>query len=188
MVYRSRRKGSCRKPHKRGAVLLSQHADSMGAPGACELAGVPNVSYNGSTIDAAPNTFIISTRINWAPYFAYLIDCARSGQSIDTDWTGTMDTGSVVMTEINDKVAAPGTAEKLAEIEAALKDGSLKVFDTSTFTVDGAAVDSYMADVDSDAAYTADTEVVFDGFFHESEFRSAPYFDLHIDGIEILGQ
>ena len=171
-----------------GCVLISQHADSMGAPGACELAGVPNVSYNGSTIDAAPNTFIISTRINWAPYFAYLIDCARSGQSIDTDWTGTMDTGSVVMTEINDKVAAPGTAEKLAEIEAALKDGSLKVFDTSTFTVDGAAVDSYMADVDSDAAYTADTEVVFDGFFHESEFRSAPYFDLHIDGIEILGQ
>lgn len=171
-----------------GCVLISQHADSMGAPGACELAGVPNVSYNGSTIDAAPNTFIISTRINWAPYFTYLIDCARSGQPIDTDWTGTMDTGSVVMTEINDKVAAPGTAEKLVMVEMALRDGSLKVFDTSTFTVDGAAVDSYMADVDSDAAYTADTEVVFDGFFHESEFRSAPYFDLHIDGIEILGQ
>ena len=171
-----------------GCVLISQHADSMGAPGACELAGVPNVSYNGSTIDAAPNTFIISTRINWAPYFTYLIECAREGKPIDTDWTGTMDTGSVVMTELNDKVAAPGTAEKLAEVEAALKDGSIKVFDTSTFTVDGAAVSTYMADVDSDAAYTGDTEVVADGFFHESEFRSAPYFDLQIDGIEILGQ
>ena len=171
-----------------GCVLISQHADSMGAPGACELAGVPNVSYNGSTIDAAPNTFIISTRINWAPYFTYLIDCVRSGKPIDTDWTGTMDTGSVVMTELNDNVAAPGTAEKLAEVEAALKDGSIKVFDTSTFTVDGAVVSTYMADVDSDAAYTGDTEVIADGFFHESEFRSAPYFDLQIDGIEILGQ
>ena len=171
-----------------GCVLISQHADSMGAPGACELAGVPNVSYNGSTIDAAPNTFIISTRINWAPYFTYLIECMREGKPIDTDWTGTMDTGSVVMTELNDNVAAPGTAEKLAEVEAALKDGSIKVFDTSTFTVDGAAVSTYMADVDSDAAYTGDTEVIADGFFHESEFRSAPYFDLQIDGIEILGQ
>ena len=171
-----------------GCVLISQHADSMGAPGACELAGVPNVSYNGSTIDAAPNTFIISTRINWAPYFTYLIECVREGKSIDTDWTGTMETGSVVMTELNDKVAAPGTAEKLAEVEAALKDGSIKVFDTSTFTVDGATVNTYMADVDSDAAYTGDTEVIADGFFHESEFRSAPYFDLQIDGIEILGQ
>ena len=171
-----------------GCVLISQHADSMGAPGACELAGVPNVSYNGSTIDAAPNTFIISTRINWAPYFTYLINCVRFGKPIDTDWTGTMDTGSVVMTELNDKVAAPGTAEKLAEVEAALKDGSIKVFDTSTFTVDGATVSTYMADVDSDAAYTGDTEVIADGFFHESEFRSAPYFDLQIDGIEILGQ
>ena len=56
-----------------GCVLISQHADSMGAPTACEEAGVPNVSYNGSTVDACPNTFIVSSAINWAPYFEYII-------------------------------------------------------------------------------------------------------------------
>jgi len=173
---------------EQGCVLISQHADSMGAPGACELAGVPNVSYNGSTIDAAPNTFIVSSRINWAPYFTYLIDCAQNGKSIDTDWTGTMATGSVMLTDVNTAVAAEGTVEKLAEVEAALKDGTLHVFDTSTFTIEGEEVTSYMADVDSDAAYEGDTEVIIDGYFHESEFRSAPYFDIAIDGISILGQ
>ena len=170
-----------------GCVLISQHADSMGAPGACELAGVPDISYNGSTIDACPNTFIVSTRINWAPYFAYIIECVRSGKAIDIDWTGTMDTESVLMTEVNDNAAAPGTAEKIAEVQAALKDGSLQVFDINTFTVDGSIVSTYFADVDSDPAYEGDTEVILDGAFQESLFRSAPYFDLHIDGIEILG-
>ena len=49
----------------KGAVLVSQHADSMGAPSACENASVPNVSYNGSTKKAGPNTYILSSRINW---------------------------------------------------------------------------------------------------------------------------
>ena len=65
---------------------------------------------------------------------------------------------------------------------------ALHVFDTSVFTVDGAAMDSYMADVDTDADYTPDTEVISDGYFHESEMRSAPYFDLRIDGITTLNE
>jgi len=171
-----------------GCVLISQHADSMGAPSACEMAGVPDVSYNGSTISACPNTFIISSRIDWTPYFVYMINCVKNGQNIDMDWTGTMDTGSVKLTEINDAVAAQGTAEVLEDIKEGLSMGAIKVFDTSTFTVDGKTLTSYMADVDTDAAFEGDTEVVFDGYFHESEFRSAPYFDLHIDGISILGE
>lgn len=169
-----------------GCVLISQHADSLGAPSACEAAGVPNVSYNGSTIDAAPNTFIVSSRINWAPYYEYIINCVQNGEAIDTDWTGTLATGSVVLTDVNETVAAEGTAEAIETAKAALEAGELHVFDTATFTVGGEAVDSYMADVDTDADYTADTEVVSDGYFHESEFRSAPYFDLQIDGIELL--
>ena len=171
-----------------GCVLISQHADSMGAPSACEMAGVPDVSYNGSTISACPNTFIISSRIDWTPYFVYMINCVKNGQNIDMDWTGTMDTGSVKLTELNDAVAAQGTAEVLEDIREGLSMGAIKVFDTSTFTVDGKTLTSYMADVDTDAAFEGDTEVVFDGYFHESEFRSAPYFDLHIDGISILGE
>ena len=169
-----------------GCVLISQHADSMGAPTACENAGIPNVSYNGSTVDACPNTFIVSSRIDWTPYYIYAITAAMNGEAIDTDWTGTLATGSVVLTDINEQAAAAGTVEKVEEVKAALEAGEVHVFDASTFTVDGAALESYEADVDTDADYTPDTEVITDGYFHESEYRSAPYFDLQIDGITLL--
>ncbi len=169
-----------------GCVLISQHADSMGAPTACEKKGVPNVSYNGSTQDACPNTFIVSSKINWQPYYEYAIKAAQKGEAIDTDWTGTLETGSVELTDINEDVAAKGTADAIEEIKAKLESGELKVFDITKFTVDGKTVDSYMADVDTDADYTPDTEVIKDGAFLESTFRSAPYFDLKIDGITLL--
>ena len=170
-----------------GCKLISQHADSMGAPTACEDAGVPNVSYNGSTVAACPNTFIISSRINWVPYMEYIIRCVADGEAISADWTGTLQTGSVELSELNEGVAAAGTAEKLAEVRAALEAGSLKVFDTATFTVGGEALTSYLADVDDMGDYQPETEVIGDGYFHESEYRSAPYFDLDIDGINLLG-
>ncbi len=170
-----------------GCVLLSQHADSMGAPTACEKAGVPDISYNGSTASACPNTFIVSSRIDWAPYFAYIIDAVANKKEIATDWVGTLETGSVVLTDLG-TAAAEGTAEAIAEAEKAMNAGTLHVFDTTTFTVNGETLTSYMADVDTDADYTADTEVITDGYFAESgsEFRSAPYFDLQIDGISLL--
>ena len=186
-----------------GCKLISQHADSLGAPTACENAGVPNVSYNGSTQAACPNTYIISSRINWAPYYEYAIKAVMNGTTIDTDWTGTLATGSVVLTDLNTAVAAEGTAEAIATATEKLEKGEIHVFDCSTFTtkaddtmnafkVDYLKVDadghitSYMADVDTDQAYTGDTEVVHDGYFAESEKRSAPYFDLEIDGITRL--
>ncbi len=169
-----------------GAKLISQHADSMGAPTACETAGVPNVSYNGSTVAACPNTFIVSSRINWAPYYEYVVNCVKNGEAIAADWTGTIATGSVVLTDINEQAAAAGTADKVAEVKADIEAGKLHVFDTTTFTVGGETISSYMADVDTDPAYTPDTEVVENGFFNESVKRSAPYFDLQIDGITML--
>ena len=171
---------------KNGCKLISQHADSMGAPTACESAGVPNVSYNGSTVSACPNTFIVSSRIDWTPYYEYAIKAVMNGETIDTDWTGTLKTGSVVLTDVNEQAAAAGTADAIAEAKAKLEDGSLKVFDITTFTVGGKQLDSYMADVDTDKDYTADTEAVKDGAFLESTFRSAPYFDVQIDGINLL--
>ncbi len=186
----------------RGCKLISQHADSMGAPTACEKAGVPNVSYNGSTLTACPNTFIVSSRIDWTPYMRYMIQAVKAGKSFDTDWCGTLATGSVVLTDINTKVAAAGTAEAIAEATKKLENGEIHVFDCSTFKVtyfdeatftntscttdaDG-YVTSYMADAKFDPAYTPDTEAVKDGYIHESEFRSAPYFFLLLDGITIL--
>ena len=169
-----------------GCKLISQHADSLGAPTACENAGVPNVSYNGSTQAACPNTYIVSSRINWAPYYEYAIKAVMDGTAIDADWTGTLSTNSVVLTDLNTTVAAEGTAEAIAAATEKLEKGEIHVFDCSTFTVKGEALTSYKADVDTDDAYTPDTEVVHDGYFSESEFRSAPYFDLQIDGINLL--
>ena len=169
-----------------GCKLISQHADSLGAPTACENAGVPNVSYNGSTQAACPNTYIISSRINWAPYYEMCIKAVMDGTEIPADWTGTLATNSVVLTDLNTTVAAEGTAEAIAAATEKLEKGEIHVFDCSTFTVKGEALTSYMADVDTDDAYTPDTEVVHDGYFSESEFRSAPYFDLQIDGINLL--
>ena len=169
-----------------GCKLVSQHADSMGAPTACETAGVPNVSYNGSTVAARPNTFIVSSRIDWTPFFVYAINCVASGEDIGYDWTGTLATGSVVLTDVNEQAAAAGTAEKIAEVMKALEDGSVKVFDTATFTVNGETVTTYLADVDDLGDYVGETEAISDGVFLESYYRSAPYFDLDIDGITNL--
>lgn len=168
-------------------VLISQHADSLGAPTACELAGVPNVSYNGSTYSAGETTFIISSAINWAPYFQYIIETVVKGETIAPDWCGTIATNSVVLSGVNQDVAAEGTIEKINEAIKALEAGTLHVFDTASFTVDGKALTEYLADVDGD--YTGETNVIHDGYFDESnavDFRSAPYFDIIIDGVTNL--
>ena len=168
-----------------GCVLISQHADSMGAPTACETAGVPNVSYNGSTEAACPNTFLVSSRVNWEPYFEYAIKCVADGTPIDTDWCGTLETGSVELSDLGAAVAE-GTAEAVEAAKADLIAGKTHVYDITTFTVDGKTLDSYEADIDTDPDYTPDHEVVSDGYFHESEFASAPAFDILIDGITTI--
>ena len=159
----------------------------MGAPTACELVGVPNVSYNGSTYSAGETTFIISSAINWAPYFQYIIETVVKGEAIAPDWCGTIATNSVVLSGVNQDVAAEGTIEKINEAIKALEAGTLHVFDTASFTVDGKTLTEYLADVDGD--YTGETNVIHDGYFDESnavDFRSAPYFDIIIDGVTNL--
>ena len=155
-----------------GCVLMSQHADTNGAPSACEENGIPNVGYNISFVGPYPNTALISSRIDWTPYMQYAIECVMNGETIEADWCKGFNEGAVALTELNEAIAAEGTAEKLDEVINAMKAGELHVFDASTFTVNGEAPVS---------------EHIYDGYFHESETASAPYFDLHIDGIEELG-
>lgn len=180
----------------RGCALISQHADSMGAPTACENAGIPNVSYNGSTASSCPNTFIASSRINWQPYFEYIIDCVNTGVEIEDDYCAGIGSnwsdGSVALTDLG-SAAVAGTQEAIDAAIAGFKAGTLKVFDLSKFTVNGSALaDDFKADVDTDAAFTADTVVIKTAgsvkYFAESEFRSAPYFALKIDGITYLNE
>ena len=172
-----------------GCKLISQHADSWGAPTACEEKNIPNVSYNGSTEEKCPNTFIIASRINWAPYFEYIIDCVQNDKAIDTDWTGTISTGSVEITALGG-AAAEGTQKKLDEVKKGLQDGTIKVFDCANFTVDGQALTSFIADVDDAGDFVAETEVVETAngitFVNESAKRSAPYFNIIIDGITAI--
>ena len=168
-----------------GCILISQHADSEGAPKACEENGVPNVAYNISTISMGPNTALISSKINWEPYFELIINAVMNGEEIPTDYCMSLEDGGVVLTELNEAVAAEGTQEA---IDAAMEDllaGEIHVFDTASFTVNGETLTTYMADVDTDENFTPDTEAISDGYFHESEYRSAPYFDIDIDGITL---
>ena len=167
-------------------VLISLHADSMGAPTECQNNGIPFVFYNGSAKDACPDTYIVASYINWAPYMEVMIGRTAKGETINADWTGTLENGAVALKEINEAVAAEGTAEKIEEVKAGLIDGSIKVFDTATFTVGGKTLTSYMADVNDLGTFTGDTESIVDGEFQESVFRSAPSFDLDIDGITNL--
>ena len=166
--------------------LISLHADSMGAPTECQNKGVPFVFYNGSAKDACPDTYIVASYINWAPYMKYSMQATMDGTEIAADWIGTLENGGVALKDLNESVAAEGTAAKIDDVKKALLDGTLKVFDTSTFTVGGKTLDSYKADVDDMGDYVPETEVISDGYFHESEYRSAPYFDMFIDGITNL--
>ncbi len=170
---------------KGGCKLISQHADSMGAPTACKEAKIPNVTYNVSTEKDCKGTYIVGSRINWAPYFEFMVNSAINNTEIPYDWTGTVDTKSVELLELG-SAAAAGTQAKLDEVAAKLKAGTLNVFDTNSFTVKGKKVESFMADVDDDGTFSADTEVIKDGVLWESKFRSAPYFTLDIDGITTL--
>lgn len=166
----------------KGAQLISQHADSMGAPNACETAGVPNVTYNVSTKEQCPKTYVAGSRINWQPYFEYMIDCVINGEQIKTDWTGNLSTGSVEVLELG-SAAAEGTSAKIDEAKSALEAGTLKVFDTAKFTVGGKTLTSYLADVKDYGDYKGETEAVKNGEFLESYYRSAPYFNIIIDNI-----
>ena len=179
-------KEAANKLIQRGCVLISQHADSEGAPKACEAAGVPNIAYNIDTTPLGPTTAIISSKISWEPYFELIIKAVATGGTIPADYCGDFSTGSVALTDLNPAAAAAGTQEAIDAAKAKLLSGELKVFDTSTWTVDGEHLTEYIADVIDAGDFVPETNVIHDGYFDESNastFRSAPYFDLIIDGI-----
>ena len=178
-----------------GCVLMSEHADTVGAPTACEDNNVPNVGYNISFANVAPNTALISSKINWTPYMQMAIESVMKGEGFPTDISLGMAEGAVELTELNPNVAAEGTAEKVQEVLDKLASGELQVFDTSTFTVNGMTPEEYVQTEDylqdtanggfNAAVHQMAAGYVTGGYFHESEFQSAPYFDLPIDGITL---
>ena len=167
-----------------GCVLISQHSDNTTPATTAQSKGAFHTGYNNDMTGVAPEASIIGTRIDWSVYFEHAIETVANGGELEQDWCHGMDEGAVVMTALNEAIAAPGTAEKLAEVEEQIRTGALNVFDTSTFTVEGAEVTNSFA-LDTDGDFVPDSEeAVFDGAYHESYFQSAPYFALTIDGIE----
>ena len=174
-----------------GCKLISQHADSHGAPTACEDAKVPNVSYNGSTLSDGPNTYLINSRINWAPYYEHVIngflEAKKAGEApkVENDWSEGFKAGSVEVDKAS-KNCPDGAQAKLDEVKKDLEDGKLHVFDLSKFTVGGAAPSAANMMPDPKNTYPnapAADKLLANGYYHESEFRSAPSFDVFIDGI-----
>ena len=171
-----------------GCVMISQHSDNTTPATTAQSKGAFHTGYNNDMTGVAPEASLIGTRIDWSVYFEYIIEAVANGQEFDQDWCHGMDQGAVVMTELNESIAAAGTADKLKEVEEQIRSGKLQVFDTSTFTIGGQALTTALA-LDTDGDFTPDSEeAVFDGAFHESYFQSAPYFALSIDGIEWLNQ
>ena len=179
-----------------GAVIIGQHADSTGAPAATQKLKDSgkicySIGYNIDMLSVAPTAILTSAQNNWAVYYTYALGLAQQGKAaeIDVDWARGYSDGANMISTLGDS-CAEGTAEKVAEVEAAIKDGTLQVFDTDTFTVDGQKVESYTFNSSTmNSDYSAvlyegqDYETIENGAFAESVFRSAPYFDLRIDGI-----
>lgn len=153
---------------KDGCVLISQHADTTGAPTACEAAKVPCVGYNVDMISVAPTCALTSPTNKWEAFYTLAVENFLNGDEIPVDWAGGYAEDAVEITPLNADAVAEGSEEKVKEIEKALADGTLHVFDTSTFTVDGKVLED---------------DLVSDGYYHESEKVSAPSFSFIIDGI-----
>ena len=169
-----------------GCVMISQHSDNTTPATVAQSNGVFHTGYNNDMTGVAPDASIIGTRIDWEVYFVHAIETIANGGELEQDWCKGMADGAVVMTALNEKIAAEGTADKLAEVEGKIKSGEIKVFDTSTFTIEDAELTTAFA-LDTDGDFAPDSEeAVFDGAYHESYFQSAPYFALTIDGIEWL--
>ncbi len=191
-----------------GNVIIGQHADSTGAPSAVErLLGEGkicySVGYNVDMLATAPNAALTSPTNTWKEFYLELFELALDGKANDFGVDvakGYADNG-VAITALG-SACAPGTAEKVAEVEAALQAGTLHVFDTSTFTV-SAEQSTCTVETDSEGRLTSckidmsfmdwatmtpiyqgeAVECITDGYFTESTFRSSPYFSVRIDGI-----
>ena len=173
-----------------GCVIIGQHADSTGAPSAVQAkhdAGqeVYSVGYNVDMLSVAPTAALTSAQNNWSVLYKDILTDFTSGATMKQNYAGGYNEDAVQISALGESCAA-GTAEKVAEVEAAIKDGTLNIFDTAKFTVGGAPVTTYLA-IDTDGDWVGDTgEAIENGIFKESALRSAPYFGLRIDGITEL--
>ena len=185
----------------RGCVIIGQHADSTGAPSAVQAAldagtVAYSVGYNIDMLSVAPDAALTSAQNNWSVLYKQMLEKFMAGEEVPTDFACGYADGAVMISALGGS-CAEGTQEAVDAAWAGIKDGSLKVFDTSKFTCQPSTDGSYQVDADGHvtSAFGLDTngdwvndagEAIEDGAFAESVLRSAPYFSLRIDGITEL--
>lgn len=181
----------------RGCVIIGQHADSTGAPSAVQEAQdkgtvAYSVGYNIDMLSVAPTAALTSAQNNWSVLYKATLEKFMAGEEIPADYA-TGHANNAVMISTLGESCAEGTQEAVDAAWAGIDDGSLKVFDTSKYTVGGQTVTEYEVNFSiidfatGDVVFEGPTEnVISDGAFQESVYRSAPYFDLRIDGITEL--
>ena len=171
-----------------GAVVISQHSDSTTPATKCQEKGVYHIGYNIDMSDVAPEASIVSSTIDWTNYFVYVIETIVNGGTVDQDYMNHgIKEGDIKLTALNEEVAAAGTAEAIEAAKQDIVDGKLHVFDTSTFTVGGKEVTEAYLDMNADFT-PDDVNAISDGYYHESVYKSAPNFDLRIDGITLVNE
>ena len=174
----------------KGCVIIGQHADSTGAPSAVQAVKdtgkeVYSVGYNIDMLSVAPTAALTSAQNNWSVLYKATLEKVIAGEEVPTDFATGIKDGAVMISTLGES-CAEGTQEAVDAAWAGIKDGSLKVFDTSKFTVGGETVTTAFG-LDTDGDWVNDTgEAIVDGAFQESILRSAPYFALRIDGITEL--
>ena len=184
-----------------GCIIIGQHADSEGAPTACEEAymkgtRVYSVGYNVDMLSAAPHAALTSSTNDWSVYYTYCLTKALLGEDIAQNWAEGYNKGAVAITPINGTVFKTDISASVKAVVDGIHNGTVKVFDINTFTVGGEKKTSYDAGLsymdfsknppEVVYAWTGSSQVIKNGEFVESDadnFRSAPYFDLRIDGI-----
>lgn len=161
-------------------VLISQHADTTGAPSACQAHGVPCVGYNVDMTAVAPDSALTSAAMNWGAFYTISAKAVMNGQGFDVEWSKGYEEDAVYITKINSKVATSDAQAKTEAAEKAIKAGTLKVFNTKSFTVNGKSIEDLIKAGGDFAKYS---NYVKDGAFNEQNGFAAPAFDLRIDGI-----
>ena len=136
----------------RGCVIIGQHADSTGAPSAVQAqkdAGsvVYSVGYNIDMLEVAPTAALTSSQNNWSVLYRDTLEKFIAGEEVPVDYAVGISEDAVMISKLGPE-CAEGTQEAVDAAWSSIKDGSLKVFDTSKFTCQPAADGSYQVDAD----------------------------------------
>jgi simple sugar transport system substrate-binding protein len=110
-----------------GCDVLLQNTDSSAVLQAAEKLGKYAFGWDSDMSHFGPKAHLASAVINWGPYYKKAIKEALDGSWATTrTWWGVKE-GAIDLTSISDQVPAE-TKDKIAKIEAGLKDGSYVIW------------------------------------------------------------